>query len=276
MIALLCATPFELESILPVLAGTSEEAAPGGMRLVSGRASARDVLSLSTGVGKVAAGAGTRFLLDRYHIESILICGIAGALSSDLRVGDLVLAEELVPGDVGVAHSGGFSTTGPGLCEDGRLVFHPSFPASPEMLRRALAAAESAGLPHHIGRVLTCDQVVFDPELRAHLGSSFQALAVEMEGAAVAQVAAGEGVPLVAVRAISDELSHDFVGLEELLEYRGQTRRNVWGKRVRLTVTDPGILARAKELSRGSKSALANLTSYLSTFLHEGFQAPSR
>ncbi|MBN2027040.1 MAG: 5'-methylthioadenosine/S-adenosylhomocysteine nucleosidase [Actinobacteria bacterium] len=274
MIALLCATPFELKSILSVLARTSDSHAPGGMRLVTGKVGERDVLALSTGVGKVAAGAGTRFLLDRYRVEFILIYGIAGALSPDVRLGDLVLADELVYGDVGVAHSGGFEITGPGLCEDGRLVFHPSFPATPDMLERARAAAESSGLPYHVGKVITCDQVVLDPELRVHLGGTFQALAVEMEGAAAAQVAACDEVPFIAVRAISDELSHDFVGLEKLLEYKGQTRRSVWNKRARLTVTDPGTIARAKEMSRGSKTALASLTSYLSTFLREAWQVP--
>jgi len=274
MIALLCATPFELKIILPVLAGTSEEAAPGGMRLVRGQAGERDVLAISTGVGKVAAGAGTRFLLDRYQVEVILIYGIAGALSPDVRLGDLVLADELIPGDVGIAHSGGFGTTGPGLCEDDRLVFHPSFQVPPEMLQRAQAAAESAGLSHHIGKVLTCDQVVLDPELRAHLGSTFQALAVEMEGAAAAQIAACEEVPFIAVRAISDELSHDFVGLEKLLEYKGQTRRNVWNKRFRLAVTDSSALSKAKGMARGRDIALASLASYLSVFLCEGYKIP--
>lgn len=270
MIALLCATPFELKIILPVLAGTSEEAAPGGMRLVRGQAGERDVLAISTGVGKVAAGAGTRFLLDRYQVEVILIYGIAGALSPDVRLGDLVLADELIPGDVGIAHSGGFGTTGPGLCEDERLVFHPSFQVPPEMLERARAAAESTGLSHHIGRVLTCDQVVLDPELRAHLGSTFRALAVEMEGAAAAQIAACEEVPFIAVRAISDELSHDFVGLEKLLEYKGQTRRNVWNKRFHLAVTDSSALSKAKGMAKGRDIALASLASYLSVFLCEG------
>ena len=59
-----------------------------------------------------------------------------------------------------------------------------------------------------------------EPELRAHLGEVFDAVAVEMEGATAAQVA-WRGLPFAAVRAISDESSHDFVGLEDLLEYRG-------------------------------------------------------
>jgi adenosylhomocysteine nucleosidase len=275
MIALLCATPFELKIVLPLLANKTDGAAPGGMSLVRGTVGGKEILALATGVGKVAAGAGTRYLLDHHPCEAMLIYGIAGALSPDARLGDLVIADELIPGDVGVAHSGGFSITGPGLCEEDRVIFHPSFQVQSNMLERVRTAAESAGLPYHIGKVLTCDQVVLDPELRAHLGSTFKALAVEMEGAAAAQIAACEDVPFAAVRAISDELSHDFVGLEKLLEYKGQTRSNIWNKRFRLAVTDTGMLAKARGMAKGRNLALESLASCLSSFLDETWNATS-
>lgn len=274
MFGLLCATPMEMASVLPLLTDATDRIAPGGMRLVEGKVGGNEVLALSAGVGKVAAAAGTRFLLDRYPLEALLICGIAGALSPDVRLGDLVIATELVPGDVGIAHSGGFSTTGPGLCEEGRLVFHPSFPAPASWVESARMAAEAAGLPYRLGKVLTCDQVVLDPELRAHLGDAFGALAVEMEGAAAAQVAAGEGLPFCAVRSISDELCHDFVGLERLLEYKGQSRHNVWHKRFSLTVTDPDTLARAKGMARGRDLALVSMASFLRSFLTDTGKTP--
>jgi adenosylhomocysteine nucleosidase len=257
----------ELACILRLVTDTGEAVSPGGTQLVRGKAGGRDILVLAAGVGKVPAAAGTRFLLDHYPLEVLVICGIAGALSPDVRLGDLIIASELIPGDVGVAHSCGFSTTGPGQCEEGRLVFHPSFTVPPLMLESARGAAERAGLPYRLGKVLTCDQIVVEPDLRAHLGEVFDALAVEMEGAAAAQVAASEGMPFVAVRAISDELSHDFVGLEDLLEYKGQTRRNIWHKRFRLAVSDADTLARVRGLARGRDLALASLASFLRSFL---------
>lgn len=267
MIGFLCATPMELAVILRPVENASDAASPGGTRLVTGKAGGRDILALSAGVGKVPAAAGTRYLVDHYTLEALVICGVAGALSPEVRLGDLVIASDLLAGDVGVAHSGGFIPTGPGLCEDGRLVFHPSFPTPEVMLERARDAAEKAGLPYRLGRVLTCDQIVLEPELRAHLGEVFGALAVEMEGAAAAQVAAGEGLPFIAVRAISDELSHDFVGLEDLLEYKGQTRRNIWHKRFRLAVSDADTMARVRGMSRGRDMALATLESFIGSLL---------
>ncbi|MEW6552924.1 MAG: 5'-methylthioadenosine/S-adenosylhomocysteine nucleosidase [Actinomycetota bacterium] len=269
MIGLLCATPRELETVIPLLADTADSASPSGTRLVRGRAGGSEVLAFSAGIGKVSAAAGARFLIDRFTLHAMLVFGMAGALSPLLQVGDLVIADVLVPADVGVAHSGGYHTTGPGQCENGRLVFCPSFEVPPSMLRRVHMAAEDAGLPYRLGKVLTCDQIVLEPELRSHLGEAFGALAVEMEGAAVAQVAATEGLPFAAVRAISDELSHDFVGFERLLEYRGQARRNIWHNRFRLAVSGADTVARAREMSRGRDAALASLGVFLRSFLAE-------
>jgi len=267
MIGLLCATPDEMACILALISQAGDVPSPGGTRLIGGYAGGREVMLLCAGVGKVPAAAGTRFLVDNFSLEALLVCGIAGALSPDARLGELIIATELVPGDVGIAHSGGFRPTGPGLVEDGRLVFHPSLPVSRHLLAEAEDAAVRAGLSYLAGRVITCDQVVLDPELRTHLGELFDAVAVEMEGAAAAHVAAGEGIPFLAVRAISDELTHDFVGLENLLAYKGQRRRNIWHKRFALAVGDAGALARLRELSRGRDEALYSLSSFLRSFL---------
>jgi len=108
-----------------------------------------------------------------------------------------------------------------------------------------------------------------DPNLRAQLGSNFDALAVEMEGAAVAQVCDGEGVDYLAVRAVSDELSHDFVGLEKLLPSRGQSRASLWGKRFLHTVAHPSTTKKALELSGGTACALDSLSALLPALLRE-------
>lgn len=267
MIALICATPWEAASLATRIEDGEERPSPSGMRLVEGAFCGRRVAVLTCGVGKVPASAGTMFLIDHYDLETLVNFGIAGALSPALTAGELVVAEELVHGDVGVAHSRGFGPTGPGLCTQEGFRFVPRCPVPPRLVETAKASAAEAGVPFRSGRLLTCDQMVMDPELRAHLGRAFDALAVEMEGAAAAQVAEGEGVPFLAVRAISDEIDHDFVGLERLLPVRGQTRRNIWGRRFLLAVTNPGFKEQARELSRGRDVALANLAAFLDLFL---------
>ena len=253
----------------PSLKEVREITSPKSMRLFKGRVSQVEVLSSVTGVGKVAAAAGTRYLLDRFPIKTLINYGTAGALSSRARTGEVIIATELIHGDVGVIHSRGFKATGPGVYEEGRVIFEYGHVVEASLLEKARKAASDAGLPHHLGRVLTCDQVVLDPELRTLLGQSFDALAVEMEGAAAAQVCEGEAVDCISVRAISDELAHELVGLEKLLPSRGQSRASLWGRRFLHTITHPSTMKKARELSSGMDSALSSLSIFLPALLQE-------
>jgi adenosylhomocysteine nucleosidase len=269
MIAFLCATPREASCLKPHLKETRETAAPKGMRIFEGRIGQVEILSSVAGVGKVAAAGGTRYLLDVFPIDALINYGTAGALSPRVKTGEVVIATELIHGDVGVIHSRGFKTTGPGIYEEGQVIFSPEYTVESSLVEKARQAASGAGVHHHLGKVLTCDQVVLDPELRAQLGQNFDALAVEMEGAAAAQVCEGEGVAFISVRAISDELAHDLVGLEKLLPSRGQSRASLWGKRFLHTVTHPSTVKKARELSGGMEGALASLSLFIPVLLRE-------
>lgn len=266
-VVLFFATPREASCALSLLQEVTVIPSPPGMELRRGRHESTEFLILSCGVGKVSAAAAAMFLLERYRPRAVVVSGTAGSLVPELRLGDLVIAVELVPGDVGVIHSEGFGATGPGIVEEGRVVFHPSFPVSEELADAAAAAAALASLPFHRGKILTCDQMVLDPGLRSHLGSTFQALAVEMEGSAVAQVVGGAGVPLAVIRVISDELGHDFVRLEKILPYHGQSRLDLWSKRCRLLVSDPSAANSAREMGKGMRLALNNLRRFLEALL---------
>jgi len=69
---------------------------------------------------------------------------------------------------------------GPRGTRAGVVLTHEIIVQMPDpLLQRAREAAESAGLSYRLGKVLTCDQIVVEPELRSHLGEVFGALAVE-------------------------------------------------------------------------------------------------
>jgi adenosylhomocysteine nucleosidase len=267
LIAVLCATPREMACLTPHMEATIERPSPAGMRLIEGSLDGRSLLVLACGVGKVPAAAGSRFFVDHYALDVLVNYGIAGALSPHLRTGDLIIATGVINGDTGVAHSRGFEPTGPGSCEGDGVLFEPHYEMPQFLVQSAQASADQVSLPTYLGKILTCDQVVLDPELRAHLGGRFDALAVEMEGAAAAFVVMGEGIPFFAVRAISDELSHDFVGLEKILPTKGQSRRHLWGKRFLLSITNPATMSRARELNSGIHIALENMATFLRVFL---------
>ncbi len=265
--AFIAATPAEASCLLSHLKDPASLPAPRGMELHRGRFGPIPHLVLTCGVGKVSAAAGCTYLIHRHRPCRLVLIGTAGSLDPRLRIGDLVVADEVLPADVGIIHSKGFGHTGPGLCEEGKVLFHPSFPLDAELAEEAARAASRTGIRCHRGRLITCDQVVLDPGLRAHLGSTFGALAVEMEGAAVAQVAWGEGLPVAIVRAVSDEMEHDLVGLEELLPYSGRSRPDLWSRRLRMMAADPAMVARAREMRQGMRQALSALRLFLEHFL---------
>ncbi len=266
--ALLFATPKEARCALALLQGVTSLSSPRGFQLFAGHHNDVGLLVLVCGVGKVSAAAATAFLMERHRPEAIMLLGTAGALNPQLRLGDLIIADGLVPGDVGICSSRGYSPTGPGTCEGEEVLFHRSFPTSEKLSEKAAKVAASALIPFHRGMLLTCDQVILDPDLRAHLGSETKTMAVEMEGAAVAQVAIQYGdPPLAVVRAVSDELEHDFPDLDKVLPYRGQSRADLWTRRARLILSDPQAASRLQDLRSGMALALENLRIFLRKML---------
>lgn len=164
------------------------------------------VLALS-GIGKVAAATTTTALIERFNAARVVFTGVAGGVGVGVNVGDIVVAQDYVQHDMDVSplferwQVPGYASV--------RL---PCDTALTALLQRAvqgyLADCDSASRLHH-GLVASGDQFVTNADsayaLHAALHSAgHRVLAVEMEGAAVAQVCIDYGVPFAAVRAISD------------------------------------------------------------------------
>lgn len=172
----------------------------GGLRFFFGKLKGREVVLVRSGIGKVNAAACTQLLIDRYAVDCIINTGIAGSLDNRIDIGDIVISEDAVQYDVD-ATSFGYS---PGeVPRVGRL----AFPADSGLI--ALAEEENRRVNREIhgfiGRVCSGDRFVSDSETKQKISEGFQGLCVEMEGAAIAQVAFQSRVPFVIVRAISDK-----------------------------------------------------------------------
>jgi adenosylhomocysteine nucleosidase len=158
----------------------------------------------------VNAALGAQALIIGRRVRSLISLGSAGALDPDLSLGALVIARQAVPHDAGIFHERHFVPSGAmGRDERGRLGYRRVLKANPELVDWALGASRSFEPPVHAGTVATGNQVVFSTARRRWLRQTFDALAVEMETAAVAQVALAHRVPWVGVRAISDMASDD-------------------------------------------------------------------
>ncbi len=164
------------------------------------------VLALSR-IGKVAAATTATTLIEAFGVRRLVFTGVAGGIGPGVQVGDVVVASEFVQHDMDAS---------------------PLFPryqiplygrerfASDAALADALLAATRAGLSwlglqatvHH-GLIASGDRFVSAAQEAQQLHAALSAaghapLAVEMEGAAVAQVCHDYGIPFAAMRTISD------------------------------------------------------------------------
>ncbi|MBR3560650.1 MAG: 5'-methylthioadenosine/adenosylhomocysteine nucleosidase [Oscillospiraceae bacterium] len=183
--------------------GNLETTEHAGLTFYSGALGANRVVLVRCGVGKVNAARCTQALIDCYTPDYIVNTGIAGGIGEGLAVADVVIGTELVQHDFDVT---AFGYARGNLCEqehrDTPTVFH-----SDEALIEAFRAAASSlldGKRVKTGRIATGDLFVASAEAKRNIAGAFGAVAAEMEGGAIAQVAALSGVPFIVLRAISD------------------------------------------------------------------------
>jgi len=182
------------------------------------------VVAVLSRIGKVAAATTATVLLERFAVRAVVFSGVAGGLAPGVNVGDVVVATELLQHDMdasplfpkyevplmGLSH---FATDA--------AISESLAAVAEETLRDPVAlvgqgAVDEFGLHSpkvHRGLLISGDRFVStaaeSETLRRHLPD---ALAVEMEGASVAQVCHDYGVPFAAMRTISDRADDEAHG----------------------------------------------------------------
>ena len=194
LIGIIGAMDSELETMLVAMTEKKQETLYG-LAFTTGTLDGCAVVLVKAGIGKVNAARCTQLLIDRFSPSAIVNTGIS--------VGDVVVATGVLQHDFDVTafgHAKGY------LCTGGDDTAATVFPAD-EALSGCFAAAAQAilGEGHvHRGLIATGDQFISGAEHKSALYSEFRAMAAEMEGGAIAQVAAMDGVPFAVIRSISD------------------------------------------------------------------------
>jgi adenosylhomocysteine nucleosidase len=181
-----------------------------GLEIIEGDLAGHRVLLTNAGVGKVNASLAATVLYDRFACGLIVFPGLAGGLAPGLDAGDMVVGTEFVQHDHGNWIDGQFHLTQPSP-PPSRPKAGPGFrlPSAIERLARKTAAgfqSQSAHLPMkiHFGRIISGDIFVLCSATRERLFAEHRALALDMEGAALAQVAQRFGRHYLIVRVLGD------------------------------------------------------------------------
>lgn len=157
----------------------------------------KDIVVAVCGVGKVNAARVTQAMILKYDPSLIINTGVAGALSPDLSIGDIVIASKVLQHDMDTTALGdeaGFLSTPP-------LVY---IPADEKAKTDLISSASSLSYNVKEGIVASGDKFVANEEEKLRIRALFSADACEMEGAAIGQVCYLSSVPFAVVRAISD------------------------------------------------------------------------
>jgi adenosylhomocysteine nucleosidase len=169
-----------------------------GCEFTFGKMYNKEVILLKSGIGKVNAAMSTTILLEKYKPDCIINTGSAGGNNPSLNVGDAVISSEVRHHDVDVTAFG---------YEHGQVPQLPAaFPADEKLVTLAEAAAEGIrDIQVVTGLIASGDTFMSDPEKVEYVRTKFNGLqAVEMEAAAIAQVAYLFNVPFVIIRSLSD------------------------------------------------------------------------
>lgn len=152
-------------------------------------------------IGKVNASLTATTLIEKFGAQQLFFSGVAGAVNPALKIGDLIVATKLVQHDVDISafgHPYGFIPEG--------NVYTPTSQALRELVINVAKKQRKEVLE---GVIATGDQFICDNAKKSWIQETFDADAIEMEGASVAVVCEALNVPFCILRAISDAADMD-------------------------------------------------------------------
>lgn len=211
-----------------------------GVSFVTGTLEGKKVVLVLTGISMVNAAMTAQMALDRYNVTRIVFTGVAGGVDPALSIGDIVVPDrwgqyleaifaretgkgfELPPGSTtDLPNFGMIFPRGVRVFREGQEGAPRQFwfPVDAAMLEVARGASKGVALerctpatvclvkPPQVvvgGNGVSGQAFVDNAAFRAYVFDTFKAQVLDMETAAVAHVAATNGVPFIAFRALSD------------------------------------------------------------------------
>lgn len=169
------------------------------LRFIVGKIGKKECVLVQSGIGKVNAARTTQVMIDHFKVEYIMNIGSAGAINEQLDIGDILIGKHVVQHDFDITafgHSKGYITgVGNNIeCNKSLITkFEEVIESMPERNYKIKLGIVASG-------DIFCTDVVMKDKIRA----KFDADVVDMECAAIAQVAYLNSLPFIVVRSISD------------------------------------------------------------------------
>lgn len=160
-----------------------------------------DIVIAYSKIGKVFASLTATTLIEKFACDTLLFSGVAGAINNKLKIGDLIIADKLCQHDLDITafgHPHGYVPEGKVFVE-----------TSKELRDLAKKVALENNINVLEGTIATGDQFVHSNDRKTFIQNTFNADALEMEGASVAVVCDSLNVPFFILRAISDSADMD-------------------------------------------------------------------
>ncbi len=210
---------------LGIESGSFEDLLSGAIRIrgsgffiMEGGLKGRRVVIIRSGAGRENAARATEVLIDGHHPQIVISAGFAGGLDPSLKRRDILLADSVI--DLSSRQIIlGQSAVQPDITNKGQPLQWPLVQCPFD-----ISKIDWPGL--RVGKLMSVDHVVREPDEKKALHQQHQALAVDMETFAVAEVCRSRGVQLFAVRIIHDAAGDTLPpDVERLLRQKSEAAR---------------------------------------------------
>ena len=181
-----------------------------------------DVVIVFSHWGKVAAASTATTLIIKFNVDKIIFTGVAGGISENLHIGDIVIGRNIYQHDMDSSPI--FPKYEIPLLKSDHIKtaekeITKAYQAAKNLINNDFYKYFSAKDLEEfkikepkliIGDIASGDEFVSDEKTRNRIIKDLPSVVcVEMEGAAVAQVCNDFGIPFVIIRTISDSANND-------------------------------------------------------------------
>ena len=196
MIGILGAMDIEVDGLISAATDIKKKTI-SGVTFYECRIHNKDLVIARCGIGKVNSAMSCEAMILAFNPSLIINTGVAGSLSEKLKIGDIVLSEDVCQHDFDTSPVGDPKGLLPGI----NMI---KIPADKSALSGFLKVSKKLGLNTESGVVASGDQFVSSKEQKEFIVNTFGAIACEMEGGSIGQVCCQNETPFLVIRALSD------------------------------------------------------------------------